>query len=756
MTWLEQEKCLVRSGRGHRPPDRDRSENSLTAGWISLYNCRNSRRVRGCAIDAGEAGILKHMRDAHKLARGCVIDPAYSRGRPQPAAEGLSLFSRHKGGLAWLYQPGDLDAFLLTRLRHEAFRACRYVGHPGRFRSFSAVLYARRSFALRTAPRSCKLSICFSGVIELCVNGRQVLHMQSPSLPSWHKVDLRPHLKKGDNAVQIRLHQIHEPPTFVLRSTILQTNAGWEVSPDGMVWQAPSALPFEGLRAFPHQERLPTMRLLPKSQSGEVYDFGVELLGRPEATVRPETASPIFGPGESVAEAMNTNPVSQEQSVVSVRQDSGRFASRDEMAMRFLRVRTLKKQDLRNVAFRASWYPTRYRGAFACSDEKLNRIWMHAAYTLRLCMREVFVDGIKRDRLGWVGDLSLSLLGNAYTFAERDIERRSLTALYGADPAACEFNGIVDYTLLWVISLWTHLLYHDDTAYLREKGAQLYALMRVLEAKEDAHGLLPSASFPWIFIDWAPVAKIGHSSCLQMMYAMALDAARRVAQLDGASAHAAHYGRKADRLRQQCRQWFWDGRRGLFVDNRADGKRGAAVSRHANFLAFLSGTVGKREYSRMLHRMAAAQHVIAVGTPYMMALESMALCRAGHAGRMLTMLRDYWGGMLDRGACAFWEAYDAKDSTAQALAFYGRPYGKSLCHAWSAGPAFLLPGELLGIRPRAPGWSRFTVEPNLGELEWACATVPTPHGDIQVEVEGSRVSVRAPKGTVWERPKKTR
>lgn len=27
----------------------------------------------------------------------------------------------------------------------------------------------------------------------------------------------------------------------------------------------------------------------------------------------------------------------------------------------------------------------------------------------------------------------------------------------------------------------------------------------------------------------------------------------------------------------------------------------------------------------------------------------------------------------------------------EAYAFYGRPYGKSLCHAWGAGPVVLLP-----------------------------------------------------------------
>jgi len=42
------------------------------------------------------------------------------------------------------------------------------------------------------------------------------------------------------------------------------------------------------------------------------------------------------------------------------------------------------------------------------------------------------------------------------------------------------------------------------------------------------------------------------------------------------------------------------------------------------------------------------------------------------------------------------------------------------------------------------------VEPNLGDLKWACATVPTPQEDIEVEVEGGWAALRVPKGTTVE------
>ena len=46
-----------------------------------------------------------------------------------------------------------------------------------------------------------------------------------------------------------------------------------------------------------------------------------------------------------------------------------------------------------------------YKGSFSSSDPLINRIWDVGAYTVHLNMQEYIWDGIKRDRLVWVGDM---------------------------------------------------------------------------------------------------------------------------------------------------------------------------------------------------------------------------------------------------------------------------------------------------------------------------------------------------------------
>ena len=51
------------------------------------------------------------------------------------------------------------------------------------------------------------------------------------------------------------------------------------------------------------------------------------------------------------------------------------------------------------------------------------------------------------------------------------------------------------------------------------------------------------------------------------------------------------------------------------------------------------------------------------------------------------LLYSYWGGMVEKGADTFWEAYVPGDDMSSP---YSNTFLNSACHAWSCGPAYLL------------------------------------------------------------------
>lgn len=166
-------------------------------------------------------------------------------------------------------------------------------------------------------------------------------------------------------------------------------------------------------------------------------------------------------------------------------------------------------------------------------------------------------------------------------------------------------------------------------------------------------------------------------------------------------------------------------------------------------MAIVSGLTPSDQYGR-IKALLENTAIQPVGSPYMAGFEVMALGKLGNTDYMQKHVNEYWGGMLKRGATTFWEAYDPEETYEKQYSFYGRPYGKSLCHAWSAGPAAFLPSELFGLKPIEDGWKRFSLHPNLGHLDWATVCLPTKFGNIVVNIDHDDIQISIPEGTTLE------
>jgi alpha-L-rhamnosidase len=57
---------------------------------------------------------------------------------------------------------------------------------------------------------------------------------------------------------------------------------------------------------------------------------------------------------------------------------------------------------------------------------------------------------------------------------------------------------------------------------------------------------------------------------------------------------------------------------------------------------------------------------------------------------------------------------------------------------------------LFGLKPIEDGWKRFTLQPDLGSLQWASVCLPTKFGNIIVDVQNQDIHVSIPKGTTLE------
>jgi hypothetical protein len=353
------------------------------------------------------------------------------------------------------------------------------------------------------------------------------------------------------------------------------------------------------------------------------------------------------------------------------------------LACRYIRVKSGAPD---SIEVKAAYTPLLYRRTYDFGDEELNRIWACSAYTLRLCINTFQIDGVKRDRLPWGGDLAISLLANAYSFREPEPIRRTLTVLGRDGTTLSHVNGIMDYSLWVVICHEFYQKHFGDTDFLkRSSGAMRQILDSFIERARSDGGFIRPTEKDWCFIDWVEIEK---STALQMLFHWALVSGASLAHRMEDEATAARYTVEASALRARINDAALDPETGLYRGSVFD--KASAPVRHANFLAVLA-EVAEKSVGDCIADALLDKKIMEAGTPYMLSLEIWALHLLGHTDEALAKLRRIWGGMLKLGATTFFEGWRDDFDEVTSCVFYDRPFGMSLCHAWSSAPCALLP-----------------------------------------------------------------
>ena len=663
---------------------------------------------------------------AHDSSRFAVIDPAYRSDIffPQPEED--------RNVIQWVYGPAELECMRLQLFQRRKDSARLIVGYPGVFHIPSS----KAEFRLKRSKPMVLSSLNFraTGHGRIYINDVPVTDF---GLHDFARTIILP---AGTKVSQIRFEIITSedlPALLVLSNGISTSDKGWEWKSDETGWETATHYPQNIHGVPPHMTEDPVIRLEPETVNGNLIDFGKELFGY---LVIHSSVKPAINVGESIPEAEDTTKRTREQHSDIVRISGNVWKTSLPQAFRYV---YMGNSHIDSIWSETVFRPEVYRGAFACSDSLLTKIWMNSAYTLRLCMHDFLLDGVKRDRLPWAGDLAMSLLVNAYSFGDRDIVRRSLVALGRAGIKEKDINGIVDYSLWWIISQNQYQLYYNDPDHLRQEWGRIKETLKDLSLISDQEGFLVPGKDAWLFIDWVDQEKW---TALQILWWWAQKSGASLALRKGDRDMAELLEKNAGKLKISLLRTAWCNKEQIWLSGKGTSSE---KSRYPNFLAVVSGLSGQDQYPG-IRKLLEGSKAKPVGTPYMAGFEDMALSQLGNTSYMMNHVKDYWGAMLLKGATTFWEAYNPAETGKEQYAFYDRPYAKSLCHAWSSGPAAFLPMGIFGLNPLEDGWKRFTLHPDPGSLSWASICVPTEHGNITADIVDRNIRINVPEGTTLE------
>ena len=338
---------------------------------------------------------------------------------------------------------------------------------------------------------------------------------------------------------------------------------------------------------------------------------------------------------------------------------------------RFVRIDFYAQASIKTVVATNNILRKKLIYSYKGDDKLIGRIYDTAKRTVDLCAGQDYLwDGVKRDRLVWMGDIHPEMLALTTLYGRLDVIERSLDYVKNNTSLPAWMNRMPMYSMWWIIILADYFEKTRATDYLNGQIDYLEALVEMMSQyiKEDG-----SLDYPSYFVDWPTSGKEDELAGVRAINIIALKKAVKLLEA---------YKRNADTAKKGLERLM---------------KIKIEVKKSKQVAGLKHWAVGLDESDKALLLKGGAQGMSTFMSYYI--LKAVASFDKEAA---VKMMRDYYGSMLDKGATTFWEDYDIlwaenscridrfpkkgqRDIHGDFGAFCYKGFRHSLCHGWSAG-----------------------------------------------------------------------
>lgn len=351
---------------------------------------------------------------------------------------------------------------------------------------------------------------------------------------------------------------------------------------------------------------------------------------------------------------------------ITIGQTGFRFVRIDALEDKFIHFRNIYCEN--HILSRKPIYT--YQG----KDARVAEIFQAAKRTVDLCASSGYIwDGVKRDRLVWVGDLAPEVMALSSIYGRLPAIERSLDLGKKLTPLPKFMNGIYTYSMWWIVILANYYVEFGCKDYVKKHVSYLVGLLDVLNGLVDEKGDL-NTEIRYL-VDWPTKGSVDELVGVRAIFLMAMNGAETLLDAFGLSTEK-----------------VWEIKRKLLLQPlRAQEKKQVIALKY-----FATGELTDAEYQKLTEGGTK-------GFSTFMSYYVLSAIASRDEKSAIELMKEYYGGMLDRGATTFWEDFDIEwlngsgriDELDPNKKDLHGDYGKhcyvgfrhSLCHGWSAGVA---------------------------------------------------------------------
>ena len=367
----------------------------------------------------------------------------------------------------------------------------------------------------------------------------------------------------------------------------------------------------------------------------------------------------------------------------------------------------------------------------------------------------LLLDGAKRDRAVWSGDLAVQGPTLYYSTGTSDYMRGSLELLgswagtngyvSGMMPPTTPVNTVpqatpkspysANYSMYFVRALGEYYEFTADDEFVAQEWPIVERQLEWNNSLVGANGLVVTNTANGADWDYYDGAKTGEVTTYNALYYKVLLDGAKLAVVAGHPELAKKYTDRADAVKTAMNERLFNESTGLY--NLSDTVKNV-TAQDANVFAVLFGIAPDDKVDGILAAIksdlwtehgtlpfsSGYQNTI---SPFISGFELNARFEAGDTDNALELLSNEWGPMIAPGDLytgTFWENLSTTGEQATDQT--------NMAHGWSTGPTSALSKYVLGIQPVKAGYETWLVQPHPGDLEWTKGKAPTPHGALEV------------------------
>jgi len=342
-----------------------------------------------------------------------------------------------------------------------------------------------------------------------------------------------------------------------------------------------------------------------------------------------------------------------------------------QTGFRFVRIDFGGHVEIKSIVAENNMFkkPALYR--YGGNDERIMDIYTAAKRTIDLCASSGYIwDGVKRDRLVWIGDMSPEVIAMTTLYGRQACIERSLDFVKEQTPLPGWMNGFPMYSMWWIIILSDYYEKTGAKDYTEKQISYLSDLVRQMDGCVLEDGKL---NYPSYFVDWPTHGKPDELAGVRAINIIAMKKAISLLEaFDGDPSVARDILTRLLKIEIEAKT--------------------------------AKQVLGLKHFATGLTE-ADKEKLVAGGAKGMSTFMSYYILKAVASfdkEKAIEMMKEYYGAMLDKGATTFWEDFDMdwvegsgridefpkeneKDIHGDFGAFCYIGFRHSLCHGWSAG-----------------------------------------------------------------------